>query len=141
VSAANIAAVHKPSLQLMSSFWGRVSPLQRGLLSAYTISWGDFRIGPLGSPCRLDRQIHRPSGPIHGIDRRTAASRSRARMKAFSFASISRRPASHISGETIGGVIIDVISYSNPLSLHEAFGEDLPRSQVGGPDTPRSAAR
>src|SRR4051812_47069217 len=54
-----------------------------------------------------------PSGPskaygfsmaIHGIHRRSAASASRARVRAFSFTSNCWRAASHACGEMIGGV-------------------------------------
>src|SRR5260370_7613504 len=73
---------------------------------------------------------------MHGIRRRSAASVSRVRVNAFSFTSISRRAASHASGETMGGVFMGVISCAMSLSLHEAFGEDLPGRQARGPHPP-----
>src|SRR6185437_8000012 len=66
-----------------------------------------------GRPSKTSSSLTLPFGPsnsyafstaIHGIRRRSAASASRARVKAFSLISICWRAASHVSGDTTGGV-------------------------------------
>src|SRR5215472_17649337 len=57
------------------------------------------------------------STAIHGIRRRSAASASRERVKAFSFTSSSFRAASHSSSDTIGGVFIAICPFCCSLSL------------------------
>src|SRR5215469_13399591 len=64
-------------------------------------------------PSNRSSRLTLPVGPsnsyafstaIHGIRRRSAASASRARVRAFSFSSICSRADSHASRATIGGV-------------------------------------
>src|SRR5215467_13209102 len=64
----------------------------------------------------------------HGIRRRSAASASRARVKAFSLTSSSWRAASHSCGETIGGVFI-AINPSVLLSARATSGQVYERQR------------
>src|ERR1700720_827348 len=66
-------------------------------------------------PSNRSSRLTLPLGPsnsyflsttIHGMRRRSAASASRERVKAFSFTSICWRAASHSCCDTIGGVFI-----------------------------------
>src|SRR5262249_22617243 len=54
---------------------------------------------------------------IHGIRRRSAASASRERVKAFSFTRSCWRASSQASGDTIGGVSIDRCPFPCSFSL------------------------
>src|SRR5450631_23270 len=53
----------------------------------------------------------------HGIRRRSAASASRERVKAFSFTRSCWRAASHSCGDTIGGVFIARCPFRCSISL------------------------
>src|ERR1700720_117217 len=53
----------------------------------------------------------------HGIRRRSAASASRERVKAFSFTRSCWRATSHSCGDTIGGVFIARCSFPCSISL------------------------
>src|SRR5579863_200363 len=57
------------------------------------------------------------STAIHGIRRRSAASASRERVKAFSFTSSCWRAASHSCGDTTGGVFIAIFPFPCSFSL------------------------
>src|SRR5581483_6625768 len=57
------------------------------------------------------------STAIHGIRRRSAASASRERVKAFSFTRSCWRAASHCCGDTIGGVFFGRFSFRFSMSL------------------------
>src|SRR5262249_39059030 len=54
---------------------------------------------------------------IHGIRRRSAASASRERVKAFSLTRSCCRAASHSCADTIGGVFIAICTFGRSLSL------------------------
>src|SRR6266496_509517 len=77
-------------------------------------------------PSNKSSRLTLPLGPsnsyffstaIHGIRRRSAASASRERVKAFSFTSICCRAASHSCRDTIGGVFIATAPFACSLSL------------------------
>src|SRR6516225_5049941 len=79
-------------------------------------------------PSNKSSRLTLPLGPsnsyflstvIHGIRRRSAASASRERVKAFSFTRRCWRAASHSCGDTIGGVFMGRCPFpcSLPLSL------------------------
>src|SRR5215468_6075538 len=77
-------------------------------------------------PSNRSSKLTLPLGPsnsyffstaIHGIRRRSAASASRERVKAFSFASIFCHAACHSVGDTIGGVFIAMSVFDCLLSL------------------------
>src|ERR1700746_2026547 len=57
------------------------------------------------------------STAIHGIRRRSAASASRERVKAFSFTRSCCRAVSQDSGDTIGGVFIAPCPFACSLSV------------------------
>src|SRR5260370_39041328 len=57
------------------------------------------------------------STAIHGIRRRSAASASRERVKAFSFTRSCCRAASHSCSDTIGGAFIAICPFGCSLSL------------------------
>src|SRR5262249_34048685 len=65
----------------------------------------------------------------HGIRRRSAASASRARVKAFSFRRSCSRAASHSCGDTIGGVFIGRCPFRCSISL-SLFSLFLLRSRL-----------
>jgi hypothetical protein len=71
-------------------------------------------------PSKRSSRLTRPLGPsnsyffstaIHGMRRRSAASASRERVKAFSFTSSCCRAASQSGCDTIGGVFIAVWAF------------------------------
>src|SRR5216684_1925038 len=77
-------------------------------------------------PSNRSSRLTLPFGPsnsyffsttIHGMRRRSAASASRERVKAFSFTSICWRAASHSCCDTIGGVFIARYPFPCSLSL------------------------
>src|SRR6516162_8725378 len=77
-------------------------------------------------PSNRSRRLTLPLGPsnsyffptaIHGIRRRSAASASRERVKAFSFTRSCWRAASHFCGDTIGGVFMRRCPFPCSLSL------------------------
>src|SRR4030088_1333336 len=77
-------------------------------------------------PSNKSSRLTLPLGPsnsyffstsIHGIRRRSAASASRERVKAFSFTRSCCRAASHSSSDTTGGVFIAICTFCCSLSL------------------------
>src|SRR5215471_12920633 len=77
-------------------------------------------------PSNRSSRLSLPLGPsnsyfistnIHGIRRRSAASASRERVKAFSLTRSCCRAASHSFGDTIGGVLIAICPFACSLSL------------------------
>src|SRR4029077_18360836 len=77
-------------------------------------------------PSNRSSRLTLPLGPsnsyffsttIHGIRRRSAASASRERVKAFSFTRSCRCAASHSCCDTIGGVFIVTCPFGRSLSL------------------------
>src|SRR5260370_39628125 len=79
-----------------------------------------------GRPLNRSRRLTLPLGPSNsyflstasqGIRRRSAASASRERVKAFSFTRSCWRAVSHSCGDTIGGVLIARCPFPCSLSL------------------------
>src|SRR5260370_11731723 len=79
-----------------------------------------------GRPLNRSRRLTLPLGPSNlyflstasqGIRRRSAASASRERVKAFSFTRSCLRAASHSCCDTIGGVLIARCPSPFPFSL------------------------
>src|SRR5262245_47314857 len=77
-------------------------------------------------PSNKSSRLTLPLGPsnsyffstaIHGIRRRSAASASRERVKAFSFTRSCCRAASHSCSDTIGGVLIAICPFGCSFSL------------------------
>src|SRR5215472_12463113 len=75
-------------------------------------------------PSNKSNRLTLPLGPsnsyffstaIHGIRRRSAASASRERVKAFSFTRSCWRAASHSCGDTIGGVFFGRFPFPGSL--------------------------